>query len=124
MEVIQERIRTGTLLTDLLKTFAEGSSMLFSDLAKDVFIPGSCPLENDKVLRGRPYTARVMKENWQRLVRYILPFFGKMKLCDINVRAVKNWQSWLVAHDLSNATANRVRTTAIPIFDYAVNADS
>lgn len=120
MEVIQDRIRTGTLLTDLLKTAACGSSMLFSDLAKDIFIPGSCPLENDKVLRGRPYTARVMKENRQRLDRYILPFFGKMKLCDINVRAVKNWQSWLVSHDLSNATANRVRTTAIPIFDYAV----
>ena len=120
MEIIQERIRTGTLLTDLMKVVPEGSSMLFSDLAKNIFIPGECPLESDKVLRGRPYTARVMKENRQRLTRYILPFFGKMKLCDINVRAVKNWQSWLIANDLSNATANRVRTTAIPIFDYAV----
>ena len=120
MEIIQERIRTGTLLTDLMKAVPAGSSMLFSDLAKDIFIPGSCPLESDKMLRGRPYTARVMKENRQRLTRYILPFFGKMKLCDINVRAVKNWQSWLIANDLSNATANRVRTTAIPIFDYAV----
>ena len=122
MAVIQERIRTGTLITDRFKNPAACSSMLFSDLAKDVFIPGACPLAADRELRGKPYTSRVMKENRQRLEKYILPFFGKMKIAEIRVRDVKGWQLWMKEKGISNATANRVRTTAIPVFDYAVES--
>lgn len=122
MAVIQERIRTGTLITDRMKNPSSGSSMLFRDLAKDVFIPGLCPLAADKELRGKPYTPRVMKENRQRLERYILPFFGNMRVADIRVRDVKDWQRWMKAKGISNATANRVRTTAIPVFDYAAES--
>ena len=56
MAVIQERIRTGTLITDRMKNPSSGSSMLFRDLAKDVFIPG-CESSWDETKRAALYVA-------------------------------------------------------------------
>ncbi len=120
MAVIQDRIRTGTLISDRLIAEAGSSSTLFRDYARDFFIKDKCPICQDKILRGKPYTTRVIKENRQRLADHIMPFFERMSVSGINAGDIKRWQLWLHEKGLANSTVNRCRSTLSPILDNAV----
>ena len=118
MQVIQERMLSGTLVTDRLIEKKSGSMITLSDACRDFFIAGRCPIDAEKTFRGRPYTSRVLKENRGRLDRHILPYLGEKQLRDITVAVIKAWLMQLHDAGLSNDTINRVRGTAIPVFDY------
>ena len=122
MQVIQERIATGTLISDTLISTRMGSGVKLRDAASCFFSKGRCPIAEEKAFRGRPYTERVLKENRQRLENHILPYLGDMRLSDITVGSVKAWMRAMQNDGLSNATINRVRTTLLPVFDALVDS--
>ena len=117
MQVIQERMFSGTLITDRLCWDRKGSPETLADACRDFYIEGRCPIAREKEFRGKPYTDRVLKENRQRLDLHILPYLGEKRLCDITVATIKGWLHTLQDKGLSNSTINRVRNTAIPVFD-------
>ena len=122
MAVIQERIRTGTLVSDrIIAEAGKGGSILFGDYAEHFFIRDECPICQDKEMRGKPYTKRVLTDNRSRLVMHIMPFFSKIAVSGINAGDIRKWQIWLHDKGLSNSSINRCRSTLSPILDNAVS---
>ncbi len=122
MAIIQDRIRTGTLISDrLIAEHNTPDSLVLGEYLTPFFVVGKCPLCKERELRGNPYTSRVIKENRQRLERYIIPFFEKFSATAIaSVTIIKKWQTWLCEQELSNSTINRIRSTLSPILNYMV----
>ena len=120
LQVIQERIASGTLISDFRSGFVD-KSILFSEYTEFFYISGKCPICKERELRGKPYTQCVIEGNRKRLDMHILPYLGKMKVSSITPAVLKDWQYTLKEAGLSSSSVNRVRSTLSPIFERAVD---
>lgn len=52
--------------------------------------------------------------------KYILPFFGKMRLCDVKAADVVRWENWLLEQGLSQSYLHTICNQFSAIFNHAV----
>lgn len=110
-----ELMMNGTLYSD---------SMLFRDYADDFFGDNSQWMQ-DKRLTGKGKLQPVAKNTLSlyrgNLRLHLMPYFSKMKLCDIKPYDIKRFMEKLADDKLSNSTINSSCNTLKIIVSYAVS---
>lgn len=81
----------------------------FASYARDWWIPGKCKYILGEELRGGSLSPDYCRNCRSWLERYILPRFGRTRLCNISVAQAERWLFDLVfEYDLANKTANNI----------------
>ena len=108
----------------MMKGILYSDSILFKDYADDFFGDNSQWMQ-DKKLAGKGKLQPVAKNTLilyrSNLRLHIMPFFSRMKLCDIKPSDIKRFMEKLIEKKLSNSSINSACITLKIIVSYAVS---
>lgn len=115
---VTELIKKGALTTK--------GNITFSKFSEDWWIWDKCQYTKSRLARGRSITPGYVDINRCYLERHILPFFGNIRLSNINTRMIENWVMKLredKERNLSPTTINHCLTTLKIMLKQAVRLE-
>ena len=113
--VVMEKYKNGTLYDHPYQRTS------FGVFAKPFWIYETCPIVQNKTLRGGSITRGYCAQSRATLENHILPVFGKMAICEINSAKLEKWLFDLsLKKHLNNKTANKARLVFKQMLDVAV----
>lgn len=119
MDVAMRRWKEGALV-DLPKP----EYKTFGDYAASFWAYDTCPIVQDKIMRGGKYLRGSARSNQHMTDKHITPYFEKTPIAAITTKAVTDWLFKLPKeHKLCNKSVNNILTMFRQIMDCAVNED-
>lgn len=117
IEFVLKRIREEDLLGE--KEYIRPKTL--EEFCRPFFIWDTCPIVQDKLLRGGHYSKTLCDTNRRRIDKYIIPALGKKLLPELTTAHVKTFQRGLInSGQIKAGTANAIFSILKQILNEAV----
>jgi len=101
------------------KMIPGSESLTFKKYTEKWFIYDQCPYIQSKLLRGHNYSHSFADSLRSRLITYMWPYFGHLRIDSISPNHIEAWIRWLKEKGLSNLSINHYLKNLKLIFNEA-----